>query len=101
MDKKGFSGLSVQFTKALPAITTYNIRLELSDAEAKKAKELQNHYEKLKDDYKALFKETETALINLRTFKNVEKELPEATPYLPAMGLTVIVDTTELRKKLK
>jgi len=101
LNEKGFSRENVSLTKAVPSIKEYSVHFPLTDAVAIKAKKLYHVWQKAKDDYKALFEETETALLNLRTFANIEKQLPEAVQYLPQRGLTVIVDTKELRKKLK
>src|SRR5690606_42149474 len=67
--------------------------------EAKKGKALFDSWQKAKDNYEALKQECETALINLRTFANIEKSLPEAKQYLPQLGLTVVVDTVQLDRK--
>lgn len=101
INEKGFNRESISLTKAVPSTTSYNVELSITDAEATKGKKLYNAWKKACEDYKKLFEEVENALLNLRSFSNIEKQLPEAVPFLPQKGLTVIVNTTELRKKLK
>ncbi len=101
LNEKGFSITKVSLLKALPATSQYSVTINLTDFEAKKGKALFHSWQKAKDNYEALKQECETALINLRTFANIEKSLPEAKQYLPQLGLTVVVDTVQLRKKLK
>lgn len=103
VDGKGFNKLSVSLTKAIPSINPncYYDHIDLSDAEVKKGKELYDAHEKMKTKNEELEYEIEATLINLRTYSNIQKEFPEAAEHLPALGLTVIVNTDALRKKLK
>ena len=101
LDNKHFSRNGINLVKALPSITKYSVAIELTEAENKRGKSLYDVWQKSEEVYKTLKQECETALINLRTFANIEKSLPEAKQYLPQLGLTVVVDTVQLRKKLK
>lgn len=60
-------------------------------------------YENAKRDYDDILLEIENALINLRTFKNIEKEFPEAVPHLPTSNTntSLMVNIDGLRAKLK
>lgn len=103
VDGKGISRLDISLTRAIPSVSPncYYEHIDLSEAEATKGKKLHQDWVKMKENTDTLESEIETALINLRTYANIQKELPEASQYLPEQGLTVIVNTTELRKKLK
>jgi len=103
VDGKGFNRLDVSLTRAIPSVSPncYYEHVDLNESEATKGKKLHQDWLKMKENNDALESEIETALINLRTFANIQKELPEAGKHLPEQGLTVIVNTTELRKKLK
>jgi hypothetical protein len=57
--------------------------LKLTAAIADKLMKEKRKYEKAVKDYKDLFNETETALIALRTFKQIEQNIPAAKPFLP------------------
>lgn len=102
-DGKGMSKLEVSLTRAIPSVSPncYYDHIDLNETEATKGKKLYDAWVKLKDTNNDLQSEIEATLISLRTYSNIEKELPEATQYLPQVGLTVIVDTATLRKKLK
>jgi len=103
VDGKGFNRLDVHLTRAIPSVSPncYYEHVDLTETEAEKGKKLHQEWLKMKDNNDALEVEIETALINLRTYANVQKELPEAAIHLPEQGLTVIVNTADLRKKLK
>lgn len=58
-------------------------------------------YEKAKKAYNDLRKETEQALINLRTFKNIRETLPDAEPFLPPpMSNALVLNMESLNKRL-
>lgn len=102
LDGKGLNRLEISLVKALPSVSPncYYNHIDLTQGEATKVKNLNDAHEKLKTDNCALETEIERTLISLRTYANIEKELPEAAEYLPKVGIAVIVDTKSLRKKL-
>lgn len=102
LDGKGLNRLDVQLVNAIPSVSPncYYNHIDLKPEEANKVKSLNDAHEKLKADNSALETEIERTLISLRTYANIEKELPEASEYLPKIGIAVIVDTKSLRKKL-
>lgn len=58
-------------------------------------------WEKADKKYKELRRETESALLALKTYNNIRKELPEAAPYLPPpMSNALVVNFDSLKKKL-
>lgn len=103
VDGKGFNRLDITLVRAIPSVSPncYYEHIDLTEAEATSGKKKHDAYQKMKSDTDTLESEIEQTLLSLRTFANIEKELPEAKEYLPVLGLTVIVDTTSLRKKLK
>lgn len=74
---------------------------ELTKEENKKLFTLVQKREKQKNEIKQLRKEIEQALINLKTFKRVETEFPEAFKFLPKNGSTaLVVNVDSIRKQL-
>lgn len=57
--------------------------LHLTAALASKLIKLKRNVEKAEKTYKELFKETEVALLALKTYKNIESNIPAAKPFLP------------------
>ena len=100
---KGVSNLNVSLTKALPSVSPncYYQHIDLTDSEVKEVKKLYDLTVKTKKYNNDLWDELEAAILSLKTYANIEKELPEAAAYLPSKGLSVIINTTELRKKIK
>lgn len=75
--------------------------LTLTDAIATKLTKAKRKWEKAYADCQELKKETEQALINLRTFKNIRENIPEAGPFLPPpMSNSLVVNVESLNKKL-
>lgn len=59
------------------------------------------NWEKADAACKELKKETEHALINLRTYKNISENIPEAKAYLPPpMSNALVVNVDSLNRKL-
>jgi len=57
--------------------------------------------EKAKEKYEKLKKETETALLNLKTTKQIAENLPAAIPFLPPpMSNSLVVNIDTLKRKL-
>jgi hypothetical protein len=58
-------------------------------------------WEKEKKKYEDLKDESMSALLALKTYNNIRKELPEAAPYLPPpMSNALVVNFDSLKKKL-
>jgi len=58
-------------------------------------------YEKAEAAHKKLLQETEVAIINLRTYKNIGENIPAAKKYLPPpMSNALVVNVDNLVKKL-
>lgn len=98
----GFRWENVASTQIIICNGGTSANLTLTDTIAKKAMKLktkwEDEYKKLKD----LKSKIEVALFGLRTYAQIEKNLPEAVPYLPkqtSMELMVNFDT--LRKEIK
>jgi len=95
----GFEWQTLDFNKELPA---YKNCFSPDELDAKELLELAN---KIKDKKQELFKlkaEIENVVFNLRTFKRVEIEFPEAVPFLPTtVSTALMVNISDLRNKLK
>ncbi len=79
-----------------------NNHYPISDEESKKMFDLINKRDKAKSDLRKLKSEIYQALINLKTFKRVESDFPEAFEFLPKNGSTALVVNVEsIRKQLK
>lgn len=76
--------------------------LHLTPAIARELIVAKNNWENLQEQYKQLRAETTTALLNLRTFKNIQEQLPEAVKYLPKSKTTAIIPNLgKLRVKIQ
>lgn len=76
--------------------------LILNDKISDKLTKLKRKHQSAKDQYDQLLSEIETALLNLRTYANIEKNIPEAAPFLPkgeTMALAINFD--DIRSKIK
>jgi hypothetical protein len=61
-----------------------------------------NKWEKAKKKYEDLKRETKGALLALKTFNNIRKEIPNAAQYLPPpMSNALVCNFTSLNKKLQ
>ena len=94
----GFNYESFSFAPALPI---NNTRLIPDDKTAKDVLN-QNKVIHAKDnELRSLRKEIEVSLYNLRTYKNVEKEFPEAFKLLPKNVCTsLVINIESIREKL-
>lgn len=58
-------------------------------------------WQKAKEEAENLNRETRTALINLRTYKNIREAIPEAAPFIPPpITNAIAVNVSALNKKL-
>ena len=99
----GFDYLSVSTTKrVISRGGAYSSHFDLTSAQADKITKPKRAYEKASEEYKKLFQETESALLTLKTHKNIKENLPEAEPFLPPpMSNALVVNFDSLHKKLK
>jgi hypothetical protein len=80
----------------------YTVEYTPTQKEAKLFAAAFRAWESAKEKYDQILRETETALISLRTVNNIAKNLPEAAPFLPPATSTAIVpNLTKLRSQLK
>ena len=78
-----------------------NAFLKLTSKTADKITNSKRKWEKAKDSYELLKDETVQALLALKTFANIRKELPEASPMLPPpMSNALVCNFDSLKKKL-
>ena len=97
----GFRWETVTATEQVICNSRSDANLNLDDKLAAKLTNLKRKNENAVAAYNALVDEIETALFNLRTFANVEKNFPEAIPFLPASTSTALmVNFDALRKKI-
>lgn len=101
LDGHGFNRESITLVRQVPATTNWNARLNLTAAIADKLMRAKRKYDKACEDYKNLVLETESALMALKTHKNIKENLPEAVPFLPPpMSNSLVVNFSSLQKKL-
>lgn len=78
-----------------------NAILRLTTKSADQLFKLKTKWERATSKYKELKQEAESALLALKTFNNIRKELPEAAPMLPPpMSNALVVNFDSLKKKL-
>jgi hypothetical protein len=96
----GFQWESVTPTERTVSNESYNAVLNI-EKYADKAKKLQNKFLDASKELDELKHEIQTALYGLKTFAQIEKNLPEAIPYLPkSTSLSLMVDLNSLRSKI-
>jgi len=102
LNEKGFRYESVTTTSQIICNSGTGANLTLSDKVAHKAKMLQNKWQSAKDKLRELKTKLELALFNLRTYASVQKNLPEAAPFLPKDAtMSLMINYDALRKELK
>lgn len=79
---KGFNHEYVNIHSS-PARKDYYTVINIDDEDADKVKNLYDHIKDSNKNIKALKRDIENALKNLRTYKKVESEFPEAFKHLP------------------
>jgi len=78
-----------------------NNALELTDKMAKSITAVKKEWEKSQDKYKSLKDEIKHALLSLKTYANIRKELPAAAEYLPPpMSNALVVNLGNLNKRI-
>lgn len=95
----GFEHETVKMSKSIPSSDYNYFILEMTASLATKIMNLKRASDKAKEDYDKSFQILEQALINCRTFKNVEQNIPEAKPYLPqAKTMALAINYADVRK---
>ena len=100
LDGHGFRWEYVTSTR--PVIQTdKDNKLEMTAKVADKISSLKNKWEKSKKVYEELKAEAKQALLSLRTFNNIRKELPQAAPMLPPpISNALVVNFNSLKNRL-
>jgi hypothetical protein len=102
LDGHGFRHEYVSFIGALPSENGNTPQLKFDTNDGAKFIAAKRKWDKADKEYKDLKGETKQALLALRTFANIRKELPEAAQYLPPpMSNALVVNFDSLHKKLK
>lgn len=103
LDGHGFSRENITMTKQLPSTCGYSTKLKLTTTTADQIMKVKIKRDKAKENYKNLVQETESALMALRTHKNVRENLPEAAAYLPPppMSNALVVSFDSLQRRLR
>lgn len=98
----GFNHEVVNIFKSLPNDdNSYYATFEPNAKVAEKLVKAKQKYEKAKKEYNILLEESEQALLTLKTYNNIRKELPEAAPYLPPpLSNALVVNFDSLKKRL-
>jgi len=98
---KGFRYESVAIDENVIANKNSTAYLDLTDTIATKAKKLQNKWLEAQKELNKLQLDIEAALYGLKTFAQIEKNLPEAVPYLPkSTSLELMVNLDTLRSQI-
>jgi hypothetical protein len=97
----GFRWESIAPTRPVICNKDNHAHLTLTAKISEKISKAKTRYDKANQEYKALRKETETALLNLRTSNNIKENIPAAIPFLPPpMSNALVVNVDSLNKKL-
>lgn len=95
-------GLDRWFSISFETLPCNSQAIQLTDEEAEFLLILTDKISDKTKEYKNLKIQIETALFNLRTYNNVEKEFPEAFKLLPKLSVntSLMIDVKKLRCKL-
>lgn len=98
----GFRYEQVTSTRSVICNAGQTANLALTPKIADKLTKAKAKWEKADKECQALKAETETALLNLRTFARISENIPAAIPFLPPpMSNALVVNVDSLNKKLK
>jgi len=101
IDGNGFRWEKPSSTRPVIQNNQTDAKLLLSPKVSEKILASKRKWEKAKAEYDDLRAETKQALLTLKTFSNIRKELPEAAPLLPPpLSNSLIVNFDSLHKKL-
>ncbi len=102
LNEKGFNRESITLSRRVPNTGGNYVEMSITDTQASKAKKLHNIYKNKVENNKRLRQEIKTALLNLKTFAQIQKSFPEAVQYLPkSESVALVVDLSKLRKEIK
>lgn len=96
----GRFGISVDYA---PNVTGRSACITLNKTESDKLSKLRNEEEKFKKEWEQLKTDIYNALLQLRTFKNIEEKFPEAAKYFPVKSdsnLLPALNIDKIRKAL-
>jgi hypothetical protein len=97
----GFNHENITGTRRVICNSTTSAHLTLTSIIADKIMSIKRKHESEKDKYENLLEETTQALLALKTYNNIRKELPQAIPYLPPpMSNALICNFDSLKNKL-
>ena len=97
----GFHWENVQVEKHVICNSNSDAHLELNAKIADKITKAKRKVDKALEEYRKLFSETENALLALRTYKNIEENIPAAKPFLPPpMSKSLVCNFESLNKKI-
>jgi len=101
MDGHGFNWAWVTSTRPVICNNESYANLKLTSKVADQIISAKRKWEKAKEKYDNLKREAKQALLTLKTFSNIRKELPEASPMLPPpMSNALVVNFSSLKKQL-
>ena len=97
----GFNYERVTTTQSVICNNGTDAHLDLNSKLADKITSAKRKWDKAKKEYELLKDETRQALLTLKTFNNIRKELPEAAPMLPPpISNALVVNFSTLKKQL-
>lgn len=101
LDGHGFRWNQVSTTRPIICNNDSSANLKLTAKIADQITASKRKWEKAKEKYENLKTEAKQALLTLKTFNNIRKELPEAAPMLPPpMSNALVVNFSSLKKQL-
>jgi hypothetical protein len=97
----GFNHESINITKVLPCKDWSFIYTPTSE-EGDKWIKLFNKYHEQRKETETLYRDIENALYNLKTYKAIEENFPEAYKFLPEKITTSLsINLSDIRQKIK
>lgn len=101
LDGSGFRWDRISTTRAVIANSGSDCHLRMTAKGSDKLTAAKRKWEKAKKEYEDLKSETAQALLTLKTYNNIRKELPDAASMLPPpLSNALIVNFDSLQKKL-
>ena len=98
----GFTWTRLSTTRPVIQNTSGEAKLTLNSKSADKLTTASRKWEKAKKDYEDLKSQTKTALLTLKSYSNIKKEIPLAAPMLPPpMSNALVCSFDDLNKKLQ
>lgn len=101
VDEHGFNWEYITGVRRIACNSNSECLLKLTTKTAEKLLKAKRKWQKAKENYEKLKDETKNALLALKTYNNIRKELPEAAPFLPPpMSNALVVSFDSLKRKL-